>query len=483
MKTLKRVGGLLLAGLLLLCLAAGAFVVSRLYLFDSVDPQTQAQYDARLETLKKENAAAPMELDPYGGWVNAPESLGQSEPGDYFRVEKRGGAWWFITPDGHPFVSKGATDVQWLGATYAEGPYHDVLVQKYGAEDGWARAQQARLLDWGYNSVGPWSSHSMTPLMPHSIIILDSAGLAPRHPNLRLADYWSQEFSDNAATVAKQRATPYVEDKNLLGYFLDNELIWGADHFLTNKSLLELYMEFPADAPGRAEALRFVREAAGTVERFNADWGTKLSEWRELDTLSSGNFRPKTKAANEVAGAFAVAAFHQYAAVAIAGLRAVDPNHLILGCRFHAYPGDAMVRAAAEHFDVISMAAYAETPPVKEIDAIFGEVDKPFFIEEWSFKSRGTGLLNIQMYAPVVPNLQARALAYVAYVESFMRRPYAVGYHWYKWMDNPWEGVKDIIRGDNFGLMTWRDEPYTPFVDFVGEVNRRVEAWHAQGGR
>jgi len=441
----------------------------------------QAEYRTRLDQLRCENFLEPMELDRFGGWMNAPASLGELEPGDYFRVEKIDGKWWFITPDGNLFVSKGVTDVNWLGATLSDDKWHDIIEEKYGTEDVWADAALARLYDWNFNTVGPWSSYSMSLLSSHAIVILDSAGHAPRYPDAMVTDFWSTGFAEWSVTTAEQRAAPYVEDQNLIGYFLDNELVWGPDHFATNKTLLWLYMEFPADAPGREVAIDFVQDAAGTIEVFNQMWGTNIADWDELETLPPTTYWPRNETAQAVSDAFQILAFHQYATTAISGLRTVDANHLILGCRFHTYPGDAMVRAAVEHFEVISIAFYWETPPVHEIDGIYDEVDIPFLIEEWSFKAMDAGLLNIQNYAPVVATQKARSLAYDDYVETYMRRPYAIGYHWYKWMDNPWRGISDIFSGDNFGLMDPRDEPYEPFVAFVREVNCRVEIWHDQG--
>ena len=445
------------------------------------ETRVQAEYRKQLDRLRYENFLEPMELDRFGGWVNAPASLGDPQPGNYFRVEKLDGKWWFITPDGNPFVSKGVTDVNWLGATLSEDKWHDIIVDKYGTEDVWADAAQDRMMGWNFNTVGPWSSYSMTLQMTHAIIILDSAGHAPRYPDAIVTDYWSMGFAEWSVTTAEQRATPYVDDQNLIGYFLDNELVWGPDHFATNKTLLWLYMEFPAGSPGRDVAMQFVRDAAGSIATFNATWGVNITDWSELETLSPLTWWPRNGVAQEVTEDFMVTAFHQYAATAIDGLRTVDANHIILGCRFHAYPGDVMVRASADHFDVISMAFYSETPPVSEIDAIYDEVDKPFLVEEWSFKAMDSGLLNIQNYAPVVGTQKARALAYDNYVETFMARPYAVAYHWYKWMDNPWRGISDIFSGDNFGLMNPYDEPYEPFVKFIREVNHRVETWHAEG--
>ena len=237
-------------------------------------PDYDAMSEAELETaragrlaaLKEENAAAPLELDSYGGWANAPASLSAPSPGGFFRVAKLGGAWWFITPDGHPFVSKGVTDVNWLGATLSPGPFHDLLVKKYGGEAAWAAASEKRVRDWGFNTIGPWSSGSMATRMTHSVIILDvGGGGGPRYPNAVVTDYFDPAFAEHAAAMAAQRAAPHVDDKKLLGYFLDNEVVWGADHFRTNQSLLQLYLAFPEGASGRAEALRHLRASTDTV--------------------------------------------------------------------------------------------------------------------------------------------------------------------------------------------------------------------------
>jgi len=172
--------------------------------------QLPEEYLDRLETLRQEKAQDPMELDPYGGWINAPKTLKNAPVSGFFQVAKLAGSWWFITPDGHPFVSKGVTDVNWLGATLSEGPFHDIIVQKYGTEQAWADAARNRLLEWGYNTVGPWSSGSMASQMTHASIILDMAGgNGPRHPNSVVTDYWDPAFVKHCAAMAHERAAPY----------------------------------------------------------------------------------------------------------------------------------------------------------------------------------------------------------------------------------------------------------------------------------
>lgn len=448
------------------------------------EEEIRNRYAAEQASLRHENEQCTMELDRYGGWVNAPENLATPPPAGFFRVAKLAGSWWFVTPEGHPFVSKGVTDVNWLGASLSEGPFHDTIVQKYGTEEVWADAARARLLKWGYNTAGPWSSHSMASRISHCVIILDAAGAnSPRYPGSVVTDYWSPDFAKHVREVSTQRAAPFVEDKNLIGYFLDNELVWGSDHFRTKKTLLQLYMDFPVDAPGRAEARRFLRESVKSVRQFNQIWGTMLSNWSGIEGLSSKDLKPSTEEARNTTQEFTLAVFRKYASTVIPILRSVDPNHLILGCRFHTYPGDALIQAASEYFDVISMAFYEARPPVKEMDAICGRVDKPFLIEEWTFKSDDSGLRNMGIYAPRVKTQTERCLSYLDYVETFMRRPYAIGFHWYKLMDNPFKGPQEPFSADNCGLVNEKDEAYEPFVEFVSEVNRRVETWHAESER
>ena len=443
---------------------------------NETETETEEAYRTRLNELRIKNAGLTVQLDPYGGWMNAPESFGEPDPGEYFRVKKIDGRWWFITPDGYPLVSKGVTDVNYLGSNLRDDEYHQILVDKYGDEEAWIDASLDRLHDWKFNTIGPWSSRSIVDRNTHAEPILNSGMWAPRYnPEDPVADYWSQGFEDHAYSVAVNGAAPLAEDKNLLGFFLDNELVWGPD-WRTDKTLIQLYVDFPVDAPGRVEVLLFVKEAAVDLDTFNATWGTTLASWDDLPGLISDNFEPETAEAESVTEEFMVHTFHRYATIAVAGLRAAETNHLILGCRFAWYPGDNMVKAAAQHFDVISMAGYQENW-VDELDALWPELEKPILIEEFSFRAKDSGLLNF-MDDFVSKTQKDRALAYDAYVESFMRRPYAVAYHWYKWFDNPSDGFFD---GHNVGLMNNLDEPYADFVTFIREVNLQVETWHAEG--
>jgi len=88
--------------------------------------------------------------------------------------------------------------------------------------------------------------------VPHASVILNSAMWAPRYtPESVITDYWSPMFAEHAAAMAEQYAGPYVDDPWLIGFFLDNELAW-VPNWTTQLTVLQLCVDFPADAPGRA---------------------------------------------------------------------------------------------------------------------------------------------------------------------------------------------------------------------------------------
>lgn len=449
------------------CTAAGA------------ETATESAWRQRIVDSSVGMALEPLELDSYGGWANSPAELGSPTASTYFTVQKLNGRWWFVTPEGHPFLSKGVTDVNYMGANLRDDKHHQGLVAKYGDEETWADASLQRLHQWGFNSAGPWSSGSMAQRLPHAVIILDSAGHAPRYPDFPVTDMWSEGFAQHALFVAQDRAGPYVGDPRLLGYFLDNELAWEPN-WNTNLTLVQNYISFPEDAPGRLELLTFLQELSPTLAEFNAAWGTSLSAWEELAALTADELAPTTEKSIQITKAFAVHAFRKYAETAVAALKTVDPNHLVLGCRFHTYHWDELIVAAGDYFDVISLAFYSPVPPTAQTDVGAQMVDKPFLLEEFSFKAEDSGYWNVMNYAPVVPTQKDRAVEYAKYVEEWMRRPYAVAFHWYKWFDNP-ERDDNLIAGDNFGLMKPDDEPYWHLVDLMTVVNRRIEAWHVAG--
>ena len=66
------------------------------------------------------------ELDRFGGYKPI-----RSEATGFFRVEKIGPRWWFITPEGHAFVSRGVNHMTSTALKYPDNVH--IWKEKYGA--------------------------------------------------------------------------------------------------------------------------------------------------------------------------------------------------------------------------------------------------------------------------------------------------------------------------------------------------------------
>ena len=90
---------------------------------------------------------------------------------------------------------------------------------------------------------------------------------------------------------------------------------------------------------------------------------------------------------------------HKYFDVLTRAVRAADPNHLILGCRFSAHY-DWTEEEAGKFVDVITVNCYpsvdldrgiVDPNAVRRISRIHEKGKKPVMVTEWSFPAADTG--------------------------------------------------------------------------------------------
>ena len=413
-------------------------------------------------------------IDPYGGVMPLPEGAQVVGTPGFFRTAKVDGTWWFVTPDDNLFLSIAVTDVTHHGHSLdGNNPYAEAVTKKYGDFDSWAEPTLERIRGWGFNSLGPWSSSELYARgIPYTVIVDVAAHLGYADSENYVPDYFADDFEAKADAHIARVVAPYRDDPWLLGFFTDNEAVWGPD-WRTSRTLVQIYWSMPEDSAGRREVMRFVREQSETLDHFNETWGLALSSWDDLDGLTPEDLRVETSDAIAVSDAFTAHVMDRYASVCRKLLDRHAPNHLILGCRFHDYLGDAIKLAAARHFDVISLACYWMMPPTDRIGRIAEEADRPFLIEEFSFRGMDTELPNENFAGPNVPSQYDRAIAYHHFVREFMRHPWAISVHWYKYFDNP---LNAPDFGENYGLVDSHDEPYDILVKMVEAVNSRLYA-------
>ncbi len=437
-------------------------------------------------------------FDQYGGWKAV-----RFEPGEFFRTTFDGERWWLVTPEGHAFLSIGACVVGPRGS-YIRGtriyPYYDNVLAKHGDVKTWAKATRRRLRAWGFNTKACWSGGEVQD-MPRADI-LNFCGGGGTWLEGRMPDFFDPNFAAHAEKVARRTAES-KDDPWLIGWFLDNELGWDRDWRMA-PHLFVRYAKLPAKAPGKRAWRDFLKDRHKTCEAFNKVYRPSIEDWDALLDVRGLRVRQ----GQEDAGladrrGFVLMAARKYFQTCVEAIRRHDPNHLVLGCRFVSWVVPRMVvKAAGEYCDVVTINFY-ELGPIAELayarwsrysDYVRGQPDmsgfyelagKPLLITEFGFRSRDSGLPNTYppgiVAQPTVGTQKERAERFTRYVNQWMGKPFFVGYHWFRWMDEPKEGRFDGENG-NYGLVDIRDEPYEEFIQRITPVNQGVWQRHVESG-
>ena len=367
---------------------------------------------------------------------------GQFRPDGYFRVGRQGGVFWLVDPDGGRFLSKGVNTVRFDQDRIQNSeriPYAETCRRKYGGHEAWRRAAAARLAGWGVNTLGSWSDEAVADTGPAPLAVTPNLDLGMSFAwdrKQHFPDVFDPEFERHVQLRARELCAARREEWNIIGWFIDNELRWGAD-WRGPEDMHALFLKLPAASPGHRAAIAADPDS------------------------------------------FAALVAERYFALSSAAIKAADPNHLVLGCRFGLVPPPGVIEAAARHADVISFNCY-EFDPVGAIEA-YAAAGKPCLIGEFSFRSADSGLPNTNGAGPKVLTQGERAGCFRRYVGAALRKPGLVGYHWFEHADQPAEGRFDG-ENSNFGTVTIGDEIYQELTRTMTIVNAEAEHVHAAAG-
>jgi agarase len=435
------------------------------------------------------------------------------QPGGYFRIAQRDDIFWLVDPEGGRFLSKGVNSVRFDQDRVRNTeriPYAEACQRKYGSKQAWRAAAAARLARWGFNTLGSWSDDSAANAGPALLAVTinldlgmsfawDKNDAAKGMPGQNFPDVFDADFDRHVHQRARDLCATRRDDQSLLGWFIDNELRWGPD-WRGSDELLTLFLALPA-TPGRNAALTWLRQRYPDFAAFNSTWRTPAQSWDALNALPrigppyprnpiyQRNAREEEDAnradptrATFVADcdAFAALVGERYFKMTRAAIKAADPHHLILGCRFAYVPPRGVIEAAARHADVISLNCY--DPDASPVIDSYAATGKPCLIGEFSFRSADSGLPNTNGAGPLVATQAERAASFRRYVTAALRKPAIVGFHWFEHADQPAEGRFDG-ENSNFGIMSITDNVYEELAQAMTFLNTEAEALHASAAR
>ncbi|MHB9033945.1 MAG: hypothetical protein ACYC6L_12975 [Anaerolineae bacterium] len=386
---------------------------------------------------------------------------------------------WIIDPTGELWLSLGICHISFTGDKTDSGisPYYEAVSRRHGNEQAWAEAQAKRLRQWGFNTVGCWSSESMfTQGLAYTLALNASTYAGGDWLHNEFPDVFSAAFRDGTAQAAEKLCKPRRDDPMLLGYFTDNELDWNG--FRRGVSLFDNFMARDASTSGKQAMIQMLKARyQDNVTAFNKNWDTALAgieELTELRTLIPGPAADLDEVRADKDAYLRLAA-GTYFKTCREIIQAADPNHMILGVRFAGRAELIVAQECGKYVDIVSFNDYNYDVPADKLWELARATYRPIMITEWSFKAMDSGLPNLRGAGVPVRTQAEQADAYERYTTQALSLPFIVGLHWFQYSDQPLEGRAHDHENSNYGLVTSDDEPYCTLVERMRQVNARAD--------
>ena len=449
------------------------------------------------EELKAAGAAEEKDLaahpgpkgrDRFGGWADGPKQKATGR----FRTAKVDGKWWLVDPEGNLFWSWGPvrvtpssamtplngnprspmcggampdrdclfSDLPKKGEPLAQ--FYDTydalllpfylkrgqtrrfdfsaanLYRKYGERwfEKYSDSCHRRLRSWGCNTIA--NSSDLKICLQDRTPYAERVEVASRP----IAGSWGAwfKFRDpfdpsfrTACLAALAEHGREAHDSWCIGFFIDNEIQWGAKH----EDLARWTLWSPDDQPAKIE---FVKRLADKGIVWDGD----------MDKVPAVELR-----------AFTDVIVEEYFKRTRAALKEFDPGLLYLGCRFANAARPWAVKACVKYCDVVSYNIYADT--IRDWRLPEG-LDAPVMIGEFHFGAHDRGLFGASLVNK--ESQEGRAAALKAYVESALANPQIVGVHWHQFSDQATSGRFD---GEYFQV-GWTDICDKPYPETVAAV-------------
>ena len=400
-----------------------------------------------------------------------------SAAGGFFRTEKVGGVWHLARPGEDPVRILSTSHVGFGGTADASGerPQEARNKAKYATREKWAEVTRSRLHEWGFNTVGNPVREFGKDTLPYFRYIqftprfmMEDAkdedrwilGPMKKGTRKRFPNVFSPKWVEFCNKEAKRCAIKHLEDRNLIGYFTDNELRWFGDDVTNHVSgLFDLCIAKKNGHSAKAAAIGFLAERG-------------LAATNEIPVAVKREF-------------LRLIAEKYYSTVS-AAIRAADPNHLVLGSRLHAIGREGVgtdmlvVEACGRHCDVVSVNCYPWVDMEKGVvwgcdssldgavrmkdrwKEIYARAGKPVFVSEWSFVATDSGLPCTKGAGQVFSTQAERVKAAEINAKLMLSESGIIGYNFFKWCDDPppAKTVKRRAENKNYGLVSIDDEPY-----------------------
>ena len=396
--------------------------------------------------------------------------------------------WLAIGAEGRTQPLLGVDFVRWDGMPCERmgwrRPYEEHNAASYASRKEWEDETIARLKSWGFNMLGANCDDSLRHKgLSHTIFLNMSEGFCTGDddrwisryanvPNTALPNVFHPDFAAHCDTVAREMCAANRGDADLLGYYIDNELVWqGSRGEPLDTGLFDTVRGKRERHSARLALLTFLRKEG--VADFVAYDALPPERRKHLKTSFTEFFAER------------------YFSVTTEAIRRYDPSHLILGCRFAGMDGapPEVWKMAGRFCDVITFNCYpwadldrnvvldakGGVPVAKRFAAIHELTGRPLLISEWSFPALDAGCPCRNGAGQRFKTQAERVQASELFARTMLAQPFVLGYSFFMWIDQPALGTNgDNPEDSNYGLVSEKGVPYAGLTDMFRRLHGEV---------
>ena len=394
-------------------------------------------------------------------------------PTGFFQVKQDDdGSWLAYDPLGRGFLALGMGSVRYNGQA-CERLQNKLLYKtnndkKYKSPKEWEENTRKRLFSWGFNTFYGDASLRLRGLSRQHFLSVgtsmaslgDEFDITPyeRKPCSAFPNVYHPDFKAWCEWRIADICGDDVDNPWVFGYFADNELAWWG-RGASDTGLFDAALKKPAAHHAKI-AIRdlLLKHADGKLENVNKTWGLELKNADEL--LEVKALPAATQEQRDIKLAFLRQTAERYFKTIHDAFRKIDPNHLLLGCRFAGIVRNhpVVLEEAGKYSDVVTWNSYitvdlddgvvysdmtdARRTMVDTYTEAYGHAKKPIMITEWSFPALDSGLPCTHGAGQRFFTQAERAKATDIFARTLLSMPFAIGYDYFMWVDEPALGIR-----------------------------------------
>lgn len=351
------------------------------------------------------------------------------------------GRWRVYDPDGSPFVIRGIDHATYIGhGCEVDGHHHyeDTNKALFPDRKAWERDTAVKLKKWGFNMLASgcdsglreqgipyaffaWMGQGYCSKNGRNASITGEAGGTGRaFPNVYATNFvsWCENW-------ARQHCAHRRNDRNLVGYFIDNELKWWALDGMSSEKRREI------------------------AERYFSVTTSAIRKADPNHLILGCRFAAAGDDVWEVAGKYC-----DILSVNIYPWADLDRNVVFCSRR----PGSPKI-----------------TDVFRRYSSLAG--GKPLLITEWSFPALDSGLPCTIGSGQRFRTQTERAAASELYARTMLASSELVGYDYFMWVDEPALGIsRTFTENSNYGLVAESGKVYAEITQMFERLHAEVES-------